>query len=137
MKKSLPSTTAIMKAAVFLCLLLVGCDTSSQDSRQAPSRLDHETPSTAVFRIRIGMTEEVVRALLEPHTIDSGSVYWGGSGAKRIYFQIPPNEQVWVEIAGAPDSTVTGIGQIEKKQAWKKHGGDSITIDREVQIGAD
>ena len=75
------------------------------------------------------MTEDEVRTILKPHTLDSGSVYWGGSGAKRMYFQIAPNQQIWVEIGGSPDNKVVGIGEVEKKQKWNKHTGDSITID--------
>ena len=74
------------------------------------------------------MTEAEGRAILKPYTIDSGTVYWGGSGARRIYFQISESKQIWIEMDGGPDGHVQIIGNKELKQKWTRHNGDSITV---------
>jgi hypothetical protein len=61
---------------------------------------------------------------------DSGTVYWGGSGARRLYFELPQKRQVWVECAGATGGwKVVEVGRIEPKQRWARHGGNSIIVE--------
>src|SRR5262245_19294146 len=86
-------------------------------------------PLAVVKQLRVGMTEEAARTALKPVTRASGTVYWGGSGARRVYFQVAPNKQVWVEIGPGPEGKVVQVGPLEPKQRWTRHRGDSITVD--------
>ncbi|MBN2493618.1 MAG: hypothetical protein JXR96_03415 [Deltaproteobacteria bacterium] len=96
-------------------VLLVGCASSSPVDK-------------AISELKPGMTEAQVRALLEPHSVDSGTVYWGGSGARRIYFQLSGSEQIWIEMGRGPQGRVAAIGGKEPKQPWTRHDGGSISV---------
>lgn len=91
----------------------------------------YPSPEAAVRRIRVGMLEEEVRAAMKPVAVDSGTIYWGGSGARRIYFELPNNQQVWFDFEGGPPqhSKVHSAGFIEPKQRWIRHTGNSISIE--------
>ena len=86
-----------------------------------------ERINKALLGLRVGMSEAEVREAIKPHVIKTGTVYWGGTGARRIYFQISEHEQVWIEIDGWSDR-VCLVGKREQKQEWIWHRGDSITI---------
>jgi len=117
---------------VYCCLLLlgvflVGC------ARDQPVDVSGEVaakPEMVVSTLRAGMSEEAVRDAMKPVTLDSGTVYWGGSGARRLYFALTEKRQVWVECAGAPGGwKVVEVGRIEPRQRWVRHSGDSITVE--------
>lgn len=78
--------------------------------------------------VRVGMSAEAVISQMRPRSSDWGRVYWGGSGASRLYFQTGSTQQVWLEVSGAPDFAVTAIGVPEPKTEWTHHSGDSITV---------
>ena len=93
-----------------------------------------KTPPTIedlIKQIHIGMSESELVASLRPGSLDSGTIYWGGTGARRIYFHIAPAKQIWFEISGGSGSPKFGkvvlIGPVEPKTKWTLHGGDSIT----------
>lgn len=117
---------------VWIAVLLLGASCS----RDIESNATDDSPSSASLapateleerleRIQLGMDEHEVVALIGAEAIDSGAVYWGGSGAKRLYFQISPTEQVWFEIGGSYDAEnfgkVVRIGPIEPKTQWTRH----------------
>lgn len=85
---------------------------------------------------QIGMSEDEVRQVYDPVSIDTGVIYWGGSGSRRIYWQLDPQTQVWAEIGLRPEARVIALGPREPKQVWVRHGGDSITVDQPTS-GAD
>ena len=90
----------------------------------------HLTPEAIVHGVGVGMSEGQVRSALKAVALDSGTVYWGGSGARRLYFELPPQRQVWVECAGASGGwKVVEVGRIEPKQRWVRHSGDAITVE--------
>ena len=74
------------------------------------------------------MKDDAAISLLRPTSLDWGRVYWGGSGASRLYFQTSRTQQVWLEVSGAPDFAVTAVGTPEPKSEWTHHDGDSITV---------
>jgi len=103
--------------AIFFLAALAGC-AATQPSPEAVPELE------------IGMTETEARQIMGPHAIDTGTVHWGGSGARRIYFQISPTEQLWIEIGSSRrHGRITWVGRIEPKREWTSHGGDSITVE--------
>lgn len=105
------------KIAILLVVAtLAGCVSASQVDK-------------AISELKSGMTEAEARAVLMPHTIDTGTLYWGGSGARRIYFQISDANQIWIEMGGGPDGRITMVGSKELKQKWIGHDGDSITVE--------
>ena len=68
-------------------------------------------------------------------TLGIGSVVcsfaWGGNGARRVYFQIKHDQQIWFEVAGPSDrNRITEIGPVEPKTKWTRHYGDCITVER-------
>jgi hypothetical protein len=83
---------------------------------------------SAIKELRIGMRDEEAIVLMRTAGADWGRIYWGGTGSSRIYFGVGKEQQVWVEVSGAPDFAVTQIGQLEPKREWTRHGGDSITV---------
>jgi hypothetical protein len=68
-------------------------------------------------------------SLMRPTSVDWGRVYWGGSGASRLYFQVNATQQVWLEVSGAPDFAVTAISKPETKRKWTHFSGDSILVE--------
>ena len=103
-------------ATLLVVATLVGCASAS-------------VVDQAISKLKAGMTEAQARAVLKPHTLDTGTVYWGGSGARRIYFHVSEGEQIWIEMEGGPDGRVSAIGRRERKQKWTRHRGDSITVE--------
>ncbi len=80
-------------------------------------------------RLRVGMNEATVVALMRPVSLEWGRVHYGGTGAGRLYFQISSTQQLWLESGGSlSDWKVTAIGTQEPKTKWKRHRGDSITV---------
>ena len=88
----------------------------------------HRHADQAIAKLKIGMTETQARDLLKPHTVDTGTIYGGGSGARRIYFQISDTKQIWIDMGAGPDGTIRWLGNKEPKQKWTRHYGDSITV---------
>jgi beta-lactamase regulating signal transducer with metallopeptidase domain len=86
----------------------------------------------ALARITRGMAEAEAAAILRAVSLDHGTLYFGGSGAKRLYYQIGPKEQVYLQIGGSTEASdfgkVTAVGLIEPKVPWTRHRGDSITL---------
>lgn len=80
-------------------------------------------------QVRIGMADKEAVALMRPASLDWGRVYWGGSGASRLYFQISSTQQVWFEVSGPPAPAITAIGTLEPKTKWTRYTGDSITVE--------
>jgi hypothetical protein len=90
----------------------------------------HPNPEAIVQGVRAGMSEGQVRSAMKAVALDSGTVSWGGSGARRLYFELPQQRQVWVECAGASGGwQIVEVGRIEPKQRWVRHTGDSITVE--------
>jgi len=100
---------------IFAVALLSGCSA-------------HRTTYRTVGELRVGMRAEDAIAQMRPRSFDWGRVYYGGTGASRIYFQTSSTQQVWLEVSGAPAFAVTAIGTPEPKTQWTRHGGDSITV---------
>ena len=131
----------VVRAAFVVTLFLnVGCNadrpeetTTHATAAQKTSKGIAPDVQEAVGRIRIGMADAEVDAILAPVALDRGSIYWGGSGAKRMVFQIAPTKQISFEIGGSYDvknfGKVIGIGPIVPKTRWTRHRGDSITVD--------
>ncbi len=84
----------------------------------------------ALSKIGIGTGENDLIAAIKPLSLDSGTVYWGGTGSRRVYFQIESNKQIWFELSGPADGNrVSAIGPKEPKTKWTRRAGDSITLD--------
>jgi hypothetical protein len=125
-------------------IAVAGCDvnTSSDLSRSTSATAESpEKEAVAAMRldqrlakVDVGTPESDLVALLGELATDSGTVYWGGSGAKRMYFQITSTKQVWFEIGGSYDGDNSGkivmVSPIEPKTKWVRHRGDSISVDR-------
>ena len=128
-----------MKSKLIPLLFIVcciGCTGSSQrrntegSETSGPSLVADESIDDAVSRIQIGLSESELMDALKPISVSTGTVYWGGSGARRVYFQLNPQEQIWFEVAGPSDgNNITAIGPIEPKTKWTHHDGDSITVE--------
>ncbi len=105
------STWIFRGNTVIIGVFLVACSLTSQ-------------PDT----VELGMTEEEARTVLEARSTDSGVVYYGGSGRRRVYFELGPYEQTWFELGPGPSGKVVWVGPTEPRQAWTHHRGNSITI---------
>jgi len=103
---------------------------SSCSSPQSRSNVSPETQS-AVSRLRVGMNEADVILLMRPVSLDWGRIYYGGTGAGRLYFQISSTQQVWLDSEGSlSDWRVTAIGVPEPKAKWIHYSGDSISVQQ-------
>lgn len=117
---------------VLCCVSLMGCNGSTDkpntsDSKEVQQGADDL--ESALSEISIGTSESDLMAIMTRHSLDSGTVYLGGSGARRIYFGIADDKQIWFELSGPLDGNgVTTIGPIEPKSNWTRHDGDSITV---------
>jgi hypothetical protein len=112
---------------VLLGMFLIGC---ARDQPIDGSGASAGEAEMVVSALRAGMSEEAVRDSMKPVALDSGTVYRGGSGARRLYFALPEQRQVWVECAGDSGGwKVVEVGRIEPRQRWVRHGGDSITVE--------
>jgi hypothetical protein len=88
------------------------------------------SPEAAVRSLHSGMSEQEVRAALQGITLDSGTVYLGGTGARILYFALLQSRQVWVHCAGPRGGwKVTDVGRIKPKGRWVRYNGDSITVE--------
>ena len=117
---------------VSCCVLLLGVCLAGC-ARDLPIDVSGEPatkPEMVVSALQVGMSEKAVRSSMMPVALDSGAVYLGGSGARRLYFALPEKRQLWVECGGAADGwNVVEVGRIEPKHRWVRHGGDSITVE--------
>lgn len=134
---------------VFLLLCIVylsGCnnDQVQLDDNRSNHLPEGETHSRDIDiedllkKIKLGSPISEVTSTINPVALASGTVYWGGTGARRIYFQIRSDKQIWFELSGPGDGDcVTEIGQIESKSEWIWHDNDSITVEdlNNIDIG--
>src|SRR5262249_2929120 len=111
-------------------LVLAGLTAAGCSRSSPPPAPDGATdkPAAAVAQLKVGMSEAEVRALMKPFAMDSGVVYWGGTGARRVYFAVNRTSQVWVEVGPGPEGRVVEVGPVEPKGRWERHEGDSITV---------
>jgi hypothetical protein len=85
----------------------------------------------AISKIAIGTKDTELIAVLKPKSLDFGTVYLGGDGRRRMYFQIEPGKQIRFDLSGpAGGDRVTRIGKISPKTKWTHYDGDSILIGR-------
>ena len=126
----------VMPIPLLLIACCIGCTYSSQPGKterngksSGAQPVADESIYDAVSNIQIGLSESELMEALKPKCLSSGTVYSGGTGARRVYFQIKPDQQVWFEVAGPSDGNeITEIGPIEPKTKWTRHDGDSITV---------
>jgi hypothetical protein len=121
-------------AFIICCASFLGCDGFTGSSTTIGSNEVQQDAGvggieSALSKISVGTSGSDLVAMLKPSSLDSGTVYWGGSGARRIYFQIADDKQIWFELSGPGEgNSVTEIGSIESKTKWTRHDGDSITV---------
>ncbi|MEX0715589.1 MAG: hypothetical protein WD066_03340 [Planctomycetaceae bacterium] len=85
---------------------------------------------SVVALVRVGMTESQLKAAMHGVAIDSGTAYLGGSGSRLRYFELPDSRQVSFLVGSDEDGwKVLSPGNIEPKQTWIRHDGDSITVE--------
>ena len=129
-----------MKAHITLLLFIVycaGCDGASDATGNSLDNCSQTIPlddgvkiKLALAKISVGTDENELVATMKPYSLDIGTVYFGGTGARQIYFQIANDKQIWFLLSGPTDGDcVTEIGSIEPKRRWIRHNGGSITID--------
>ena len=129
--------TAMKIQAIFVvcCISALGCNgsTNSSSTNGPDEVLQVDSVGnieSALSKISVGTLDSDLVAMLKPHSLDSGTVYWGGTGARRMYFQIAVDKQIWFELSGPADGNrVTVIGKIEPKTKWTRHDGGSITVE--------
>jgi len=113
---------------------LSGC--GDQFGAEAPDNnaINKRKVNEALARTKIGTTESELREIMKPFILDHGTTYWGGSGARRIFFHLSGNKQVWFEIGGSYAKEhidkVIEIGAVTPKAEWTRYGGDSILVGR-------
>ena len=79
-----------------------------------------------IAKLHVGMKESDAIALMKPASLDSGCLYYGGSGRSRLYFQCSSYQQIWIE---ANLGVITQVGKLEPKIKWTRYAGDSITVE--------
>ena len=130
----------VMPIPLLLIAYCIGCIDSSQAGKRerngdssSTQPVGGESIYDAVSNIQIGLSESELMEALKPKCVSSGTVYSGGTGARKIYFQIKPDQQIWFEVAGPSDGNkITEIGPIEPKTKWTRHDGDSITVEPQI-----
>ncbi len=84
----------------------------------------------AIARLKVGMEESHALEVLRPVAWNYGTYYFGGSGRKRVYFQLSGDDQMYVEIGGSDERAtfgkVVGVSDLEPKRVWRRFDGDSI-----------
>lgn len=75
----------------------------------------------------VGESEADVRGAYASHAIDSGVVYWGGSGRRTLYLALENGTQLWFDLDLR--GTVVGAGGPEPKGRWVHYDRDSITVE--------
>jgi hypothetical protein len=93
-----------------------------------PEVPDGATVDNPVARLKVGMTEAQVRALMKPVAVDSG-VEPGIRSEKRIYFEVPGNKQIYVEIGPGRREKVVEVGPLEAKGHWNRLTDGGIFTD--------
>jgi hypothetical protein len=101
-------------ALTVVVALLAGCSATRSQSGISP------TAQRAMSELRVGMSGEDAVAAMRPVCHDWGRVNYGGTGASRLYFQLGANQQIWLEVSGAPEFVVTTIGTPEPKTKWTR-----------------
>ena len=112
---------------ISLFILLVGLHSGCASPHPHPE-MSPETQS-AMGRLRVGMKESEAVAIMRPVSLDWGHVYYGGTGAGRLYFQVSSAQQLWLDSGGSFSNwRVTNIGVLEPKTEWRHFGGESIVV---------
>jgi hypothetical protein len=82
--------------------------------------------------LQVGMDEADAVRHLKPVALDHGTTYFGGSGAKVLYYQLTLESQIGIRIGGSADPATFGkvveIGRVEPKTIWRRFEGDSIVF---------
>lgn len=109
--------------AVMIGLLITACSRSSAKTNSSANELSIDV---AMSKIHLGMNEKDLLSVIKPIALKTGVVYWGGSGAHRLYFQVEKHSQFWVEIGSMDKSIVTSIGPLEPMGVWKYNVDGSL-----------
>lgn len=97
---------------VLLVICCCGCNSGNDsDFVGTPANLLNEKPKDAsnialeksISTIGLGTLGPELLATMNPLSIDSGTVFWGGTGARRLYFQVANDKQVWFDLSGPAD----------------------------------
>lgn len=72
-------------------------------------------------------SEAEVRRAYASRAIDSGVVYWGGTGRRTLYIALEDGTQMWFDLDF--HGTVKNAGGPEPKVRWVHHDRDSITVE--------
>jgi hypothetical protein len=123
----------VMPIPLLLIACCIGCTHSSQPGKTERNGEASGTPLVtdesiveAFSKIQIGLSESKLMEALKPKCLCSGTVYLGGTGARKH------DQQIWFEVAGPSDGNkITEIGPVEPKTKWTRHDGDSITVERQ------
>lgn len=75
----------------------------------------------------VGQSEAEVRGAYASRVVDSGVMYWGGSGRRTLYIAFEDGTQVWFDLDF--HGTVKNAGGPEPKVRWVHHDRDSITVE--------
>src|SRR6266478_1519499 len=102
-----PKSVLFVVAIIFI---LAGAFLSACSTPQSRSGTPPET-QRIMSKLRVGMKETEAVSLMRPVSLDWGRIYYGGSGAGRLYFQISTTQQIWLESGGSrSDWAVTAVG---------------------------
>src|SRR2546430_9954519 len=75
----------------------------AESTTHAPSQSSPANPgipSETTGGVHIGTKDKEAISLMRPGSLDWGRVYWGGSGASQLYFQINTTQQARFEVSG-------------------------------------
>ena len=92
-----------------------------------PSEIPART-SAAIQKLRVGVREDDVVALLRPLSLDFGRVSWGGTGSGRLYFRVSTTQQLWVEIDGTKGFVASAIGTPEPLGVWTRLRAGGVSV---------
>ncbi len=103
---------------------------NNEGKAQAEQKSVTTDAETVVQTIHVGMSVSEVRTAMKVVSLDSGTWYFGGTGAFRLYFELPQQRQIWVNCERTPTGVwkVVEVSKIEPKQEWVHHEGDSISV---------
>lgn len=118
---------------VFVLFFAFGC--ASVQHRSDTAGLPPAT-ARALERLRPGMKDQAVIAIMRPVSLDWGRYHLGGSGESILYFQLTADLQLVVSVSGFAGGFRSGsAGTVCPKEEWIRMDDDRIWVpDRSISL---
>ncbi|MEM9411354.1 MAG: hypothetical protein AAGA30_09590 [Planctomycetota bacterium] len=124
--KSIPQRLQFLGIFLLSVFLLIPIFIQVRTRNSVSLPIENRTKSESRFdiqmivsKVEIGTTEDELVGIMQPVSLGSRCIYWGGTGRRRIYFRMEPEKQIWFELSGPIDGErVAFIGEVENYTHW-------------------